>query len=144
MEREDLFDIDVETVICKYISGSEALPNVKYVEGVTYDALLNNYYKIKKAYIDKIQKEKVEIAPKDVAEEIVKNYDKIVKNMDYNFGKIKPPLGVKPCFIQAEERIKDLADAISRYANRGDYETIKRWAREICLQCDIAGMEKND
>lgn len=63
----------------------------------------------------------------------------------YNNDKTtKPPLGVKPCFIQAEERIKDLADAISRYAHKGDYEIIKRWAREICLQFEIAGMEKND
>lgn len=61
----------------------------------------------------------------------------------YNNDKTtKPPLGVKPCYIQAEERIKDLADAISRYANRGDYEIIKKWANEICLQCEIAGMEK--
>jgi len=52
----------------------------------------------------------------------------------------KPPLGVKPCYIQAEQRIKDLADAISRYANRGDYEIIKRWANEILMQCDIAEM----
>ena len=63
----------------------------------------------------------------------------------YNNDKtIKPPLGVKPCFIQAEERIKDLADAISRYANRGDYEIIKRWANEILMQCDIAEMEKDE
>lgn len=55
-----------------------------------------------------------------------------------------PPLCVKPYFIQAEERIKDLADAISRYANRGDYETIKRWANEILMQCNIAEMEKDE
>lgn len=44
MKREDLFDIDEENVICKYISGSEALPNVKYVEGVTYGIIVKNIF----------------------------------------------------------------------------------------------------
>ena len=56
----------------------------------------------------------------------------------------KPPLGVKPCFICAEERIKDLADGISRYAHKGDYEIIQKWAKEICLQCELAEMEKGN
>lgn len=151
MEREDLFDVDVEPVICEYISGSEALPNAKYVECVTYDALLRNYYRVKKSYIDakKIIKEQ----KKYMEDEISKKFPNGIKAGEYPKHEYcecvtepieKPPLGVKPYFIQAEERIKDLADAISRYVNRGDYEIIKRWANEILMQCDIAEMEKDE
>lgn len=55
----------------------------------------------------------------------------------------KPPLGVKPCYIQSSERIKDLAEAISRYADRGDYQVLRKWAKEILMQCDVAEMEKH-
>ena len=57
---------------------------------------------------------------------------------------IKQPLGVKPCYIQADERIRDLSDAISRYAGTGNYKTIRKWAKEILMQCDIAEMEKRE
>ncbi len=56
----------------------------------------------------------------------------------------KPLLGAKPCYIQADERIKDLSEAISRYAGTGNYKTIRKWAKEILMQCDIAEMEKNE
>lgn len=210
MEKEDLFDVDVETVICKYINADEVLPFTDYVESDTYDALLRNYHKVKKAYID--AKETIEEQKKlkqiivsdkfpkvercrycvygrycfplnicmcckkkdgemynidhecsiddgfEIDEKIFKCYPELLTDGDFmnQYAKYieklekgnppiqKPPLGVKPCYIQAEERIKDLAEAISRYADRGDYEVVKKWAREICLQCEIAEMEKND
>jgi hypothetical protein len=52
----------------------------------------------------------------------------------------RPPLGVKPYYIAASERIEDLADAIKRYAPNCDteYEKISQWAEEIKMQCAIA------
>lgn len=50
----------------------------------------------------------------------------------------KPPLGACPCDMVAFERIKVLADAISRYANEGySYKSIEKWANEILDQCKL-------
>lgn len=50
----------------------------------------------------------------------------------------KPPIGVIPAFICAEERIRDLAGAISRASKSADYTSeITMWAREIIMQCNI-------
>ncbi len=56
----------------------------------------------------------------------------------------KPPLGAPPAFIRCEERIKELADAISRASDEGRNYTghITLWANEIIWQCEI--MEKAD
>lgn len=57
-------------------------------------------------------------------------------------GKIvdKPPLGAKPCHIHAEQRIEDLSNAILRNIGSGKskYDLIRKWAKEIVLQCDLA------
>lgn len=52
----------------------------------------------------------------------------------------RPPLGVKPYYIAASERIEALAGAIERYAENVDteYEKIMQWAEEIKMQCMIA------
>ena len=52
----------------------------------------------------------------------------------------RPPLGVKPYYIAASERIEALAGAIERYAENVDteYEKIMEWAEEIKMQCMIA------
>lgn len=52
----------------------------------------------------------------------------------------RPPLGVKPYYIAASERIEALAGAIERYAENVDteYERIMEWAEEIKMQCMIA------
>ena len=42
-----------------------------------------------------------------------------IQNTDVNTT-VKPPLGVKLCYIQAEERIKDLADAVAAIAETPD------------------------
>ena len=51
----------------------------------------------------------------------------------------KPPLGCIPFDITAEHRIHHLASAIDRYS--GDVESntdlIRKWAKEILLQCDL-------
>lgn len=54
----------------------------------------------------------------------------------------KPPLGAAPAYISAENRIKELADAISRTSEQGRFYTghITLWAREIILLCEL--MEK--
>lgn len=51
----------------------------------------------------------------------------------------RPPLGVKPYYLAASDRIEDLADAIKRYAPNCDveYEKISQWAEEIKMQCAI-------
>lgn len=52
----------------------------------------------------------------------------------------KPPLGAKPCHIHAEQRIKDLSNAILRNigSDKPKYDSIRKWAREIALQCELA------
>lgn len=54
----------------------------------------------------------------------------------------KPPLGAIPAYIPAENRIKELAEAIARTSAEGRVYTghITMWAREIILQCEL--MEK--
>lgn len=52
----------------------------------------------------------------------------------------KPPLGIKPCHIHAEQRIEDLSNAIVRNvgSDKPKYDLIRKWATEIVLQCDLA------
>lgn len=53
----------------------------------------------------------------------------------------KPPLGAKPGYIQAWQRIGELAEAIERqYEVAGNIDCVKVWAKEIALQCDILKM----
>lgn len=65
---------------------------------------------------------------------------KELKIMDTNFN--KPPIGANPSWFIIPHRNKDLADAISRYSESGDYfdkehlEMIKKWALEIVVNCD--------
>lgn len=51
----------------------------------------------------------------------------------------KPPLGVRPAFVAAWERIGELNDGIRRQyeAINGDAKLVMRWAGEIKLQCQI-------
>lgn len=53
----------------------------------------------------------------------------------------KPPIGVKPGWLHAVERISELADAIKRYADdeHGPARRflIRLWADEIKMQLDI-------
>ena len=53
---------------------------------------------------------------------------------DYN----KPPLGVKPAELHAEERAKELADAISRNILDGNFYYCKMWVDELKTQIEIA------
>ena len=56
----------------------------------------------------------------------------------------KPPLGASPAYITAENRIKELAEAISRASVEGRNYTghITLWAKEIIWQCEI--IQKSD
>lgn len=50
----------------------------------------------------------------------------------------KPPLGIKPAYVNSPERIAELAGAIQRYAAEGDRRlSIRVWAKEILMQLDI-------
>ena len=51
----------------------------------------------------------------------------------------RPPLGCRPCYIPASERIKELADAISRASIDPDGNKVRivKWAGEIISQCNI-------
>lgn len=53
----------------------------------------------------------------------------------------KPELGTKPYYIHAEDRIRDLGEAIARNAQQAHMNTqrdkIIEWAREITLQIAI-------
>lgn len=55
----------------------------------------------------------------------------------------KPPIGVIPCALVAENRIYGLAEAIVRSEIPYNVDLIKTWAKEIILQCDLVKeMEK--
>lgn len=50
----------------------------------------------------------------------------------------KPEIGVKPYYIVAEERIKELSEAIVRsYNDETMTGQIIVWAKEIICQCEI-------
>ena len=51
----------------------------------------------------------------------------------------KPPLGVKPYWLVAWNRISDLTEAIERQYEdeNGNTELVELWAKEIVLQCQI-------
>lgn len=49
----------------------------------------------------------------------------------------KPPLGTKPSWLQAEERIKELASAIERNAEKKNVNRLRVWIEELGYQCDI-------
>ena len=54
----------------------------------------------------------------------------------------KPPIGVMPYYMVAQNRVLSLAQAITRYALISDMDAdkIKKWAEEIVAQCEL--MEK--
>lgn len=51
----------------------------------------------------------------------------------------KPPLGCKPYWLVADERIHELAEAIARYSinSRKYLSSIKQWAEEISELCNM-------
>ncbi len=49
----------------------------------------------------------------------------------------KPPLGCKPVYLVAEDRIFDLMNGICRMIVGGNYDMAKKFAKEIYLQCDL-------
>ena len=58
----------------------------------------------------------------------------------------KPPVGAPPTWMASRMRIKDLAEAIARYASNTvcDVRSIREWATEICMQCDILQWDENN
>lgn len=56
----------------------------------------------------------------------------------------KPPLGATPYWFIIENRIEELANAILRYNHfNGNIKSIKEWAKEITLYCELAEQMKN-
>ena len=50
----------------------------------------------------------------------------------------KPPLGVIPYWVIAENRIEELANAILRYiGEKNSVNNIKNYAKEIILYCSL-------
>ena len=51
----------------------------------------------------------------------------------------RPPLGAAPAYVRCNERIKELADAISRISKHGEHYPghIEMWAHEIIAQANI-------
>lgn len=51
----------------------------------------------------------------------------------------KPPLGVRPAWIAAWQRIGELAEGIIRQyeSSDGKTELCEKWAEEIIMQCEI-------
>ena len=58
----------------------------------------------------------------------------------------KPPLGARPYWIAASERIGELATAILRNSEDAskNYQKISKWAEEIMQQCDMIGYLRDE
>lgn len=58
----------------------------------------------------------------------------------------KPPLGVKPAWMVAWNRIAELCEAIERQyeSHNGDHELVEKWAQEIGWHCSIIEALKDD
>ena len=52
-------------------------------------------------------------------------------------GYDRPPLGVAPYYIRAENRIRELAQTIDRNAESGATAKMVEWAKEIIEQCRL-------
>jgi hypothetical protein len=70
--------------------------------------------------------------------EIAKDFIDDVKSVEDFLPKELLPIGTKPYYIQAGERIDELAGAISRYSGycKERTQSIRMWATEILAQCD--------
>lgn len=49
----------------------------------------------------------------------------------------KPSIGAVPYYIQAGQRIAQLGEAICAYSQEDRPDIIKKWAKEIILQCEL-------
>lgn len=58
----------------------------------------------------------------------------------------KPPLGIKPDYIAAWERIGELAGGIERQYEslHGDEKMVMLWAQEIKIQCLIIAASRKE
>ena len=58
----------------------------------------------------------------------------------------KPPLGVRPAWIAAWQRIGELAEGIIRQYESSDRkaELCEKWAEEIIMQCEIIEKIRGD
>lgn len=90
--------------------------------------------------------------PRDNGKALVERYDVIPGQVTSFYGYCKkneeikkPPLGVMPCQIAAENRISALTDGIKRQlkSEKPNYDLIKRWANEIKNQCDVIECDRN-
>lgn len=59
-----------------------------------------------------------------------------IRNLNNEYK--KPPLGCMPATLHAEQRAKDLADAISRNILDDNFYYCKYWAEELMIQIEIA------
>lgn len=89
---------------------------------------------------DEMTLEEARKAVEDLRHIVARRITEPVKNDDEWKPKYKePPLGCKPAQLVCTDRIKIVADAISRYADSPKFNSqlVRRWATEIELQCDI-------
>ena len=58
----------------------------------------------------------------------------------------KPPLGVRPAWMAAWDRVGELIDGIKRHytAPNGDAAQCEKWAKEIVFQCQIIQRSQKD
>ena len=69
--------------------------------------------------------------------------DEMNENM-WSPVKRKPPLGVRPAWVAAWQRIGELAEGIVRQyeSNNGDVDLVQLWSKEIDVQCRIINVAK--
>ena len=124
-----------------YIEWAYAVYKDKYIIKVE-----NNVIRSDLLYIDG------EEMPRDDGKALVERYDVIPGQVTSFYGYCtkdaenkKPPLGVMPCQIAAENRISDLTDGIKRQikSEKPNYDLIKRWANEIENQCDVIEYDRS-
>lgn len=114
----------------RYISGKDCPKKWqdKKVEDMTVEQLREAVKALRKIVVERIT-------------EPVKDIEKNIKDKSEDWKPVfdKPPLGCKPAQLVCTDRIKVVADAISRCAESPKFNSqlVRRWATEIELQCDI-------
>ena len=84
-------------------------------------------------------REAVKALRKIVVERITEPVKASYESEDWKPVFDEPPLGCKPAQLVCTDRIKVVADAISRCAESPKFNSqlVRRWATEIEFQCDI-------
>ena len=100
---------------------------------------------------DKNRARRIEICKRKLCESDIdsgsylQDVDNMYENSGLNNKYEKPPLGCATFDMIAGDRIHELSSAIDRYSSesKDNIDLIRKWAKEIILQCDLIDKMKD-